>query len=74
MKYFRMSYEEIVFKRSYANLMLLNASIPTYIPKERNSVGNNNKKQNKQQHANNYFECMMGSNNNDKIVNGWHVL
>lgn len=28
MKYFRMSYEEVVFRRSYLNIMLLNASIP----------------------------------------------
>lgn len=72
MKYFRMSYEEIVFKRSYANLMLLNASIPTYIPKEESKVSNNF--QNKQRHANNYFESMMGSNGNDKIIDGWHVM
>ena len=30
MKYFRMSYEEVVFKRSYANIMLLNRSIPSF--------------------------------------------
>lgn len=30
MKYFRMSYEEVVFNRSYANIMLLNRSIPSY--------------------------------------------
>lgn len=30
MKYFRMSYEEIVFKRSYVNIMLLNKSIPNF--------------------------------------------
>ena len=30
MKYFRMSYEEIVFKRSYLNIILLNRSIPSY--------------------------------------------
>ena len=28
MKYFRMSYEEVVFSRSYINIMLLNKSIP----------------------------------------------
>lgn len=30
MKYFRMSYEEVVFKRSYANIILLNRSIPSF--------------------------------------------
>lgn len=28
MKYFRMSYEEVVFERSYINLILLNRAIP----------------------------------------------
>lgn len=30
MKYFRMSYEEVVFNRSYLNIMLLNRSIPSW--------------------------------------------
>lgn len=30
MKYFRMSYEEVVFKRSYINILLLNRSIPSF--------------------------------------------
>ena len=30
MKYFRMSYEEVVFRRSFINIMLLNRSIPSY--------------------------------------------
>lgn len=32
MKYFRMSYEEVVYKRSYINLILLNAAIPGVKP------------------------------------------
>lgn len=32
MKYFRMSYDEVVFKRSYLNLLLLNAAIPSIKP------------------------------------------
>ena len=36
MKYFRMSYEEIVFKRSYINIILLNRSIPSYKFKDDN--------------------------------------
>lgn len=34
MKYFRMSYDEVVFKRSYLNLILLNRAIPGYKPIE----------------------------------------
>lgn len=34
MKYFRMSYEEVVFNRSYINIMLLNRSIPSFKTKE----------------------------------------
>lgn len=30
MKYFRMSYEEVVYKRSFLTIMLLNRSIPTF--------------------------------------------
>ena len=30
MKYFRMSYEEVVFNRSYLNILLLNRSIPSF--------------------------------------------
>lgn len=30
MKYFRMSYKEVVEERSYINILLLNASIPQY--------------------------------------------
>lgn len=30
MKYFRMSYEEVVFRRSYINIMLLNKAIPSF--------------------------------------------
>lgn len=37
MKYFRMSYDEVVFKRSYLNLILLNAAIPSIKPLEEES-------------------------------------
>lgn len=30
MKYFRIPYDEILHKRSYMNILLLNASIPTH--------------------------------------------
>lgn len=40
MKYFRMSYEEVVFRRSYINVILLNRSIPSFkIDKEKDGVG-----------------------------------
>lgn len=29
-KYFRMSYEEVLYKRSYINIILLNRSIPSF--------------------------------------------
>lgn len=37
MKYFRMSYDEVVFKRSYLNLLLLNAAIPSIKPLDENN-------------------------------------
>ncbi len=43
MKYFRMSYEEVVFKRSYINIILLNRSIPSYnFDKEDNDIDDDN--------------------------------
>lgn len=40
MKYFRMSYEEVVFRRSFINIMLLNRSIPSFnIDKDEDSYG-----------------------------------
>ena len=48
MKYFRMTYDEVVFKRSYLNIMLLNRSIPTWEVKkddeEEETYKNANKK------------------------------
>lgn len=40
MKYFRMSYEEVVFNRSYINIMLLNRSIPSFKTKENDEEDN----------------------------------
>ena len=39
MKYFRMSYEEVVFRRSYINLMLLNRAIPGFKPLNSDETG-----------------------------------
>ena len=67
MKYFRMSYEEVVFNRSYLNIMLLNRSIPTWdIDKEENTDTGKNNNTNTQQpinksvHASDFFMDMMG--------------
>lgn len=67
MKYFRMSYEEVVFNRSYLNIMLLNRSIPTWDnDKGSNSVNTNtvnttNRQSiNKSVHASDFFMDLMG--------------
>lgn len=73
MKYFRMSYEEVVFRRSYINIMLLNRSIPSFKINDKddaNSIGKNtNKRKNnkakefhkvdKAMHANDFFMGLM---------------
>lgn len=43
MKYFRMSYEEVVFKRSYLNLILLNRAVPGYKPLDEKGKGKQSK-------------------------------
>lgn len=73
MKYFRMSYEEVVFNRSYINIILLNRSIPSFKTKDddggyhstRNRRNNNQPKRsfkaiNKPTSANDFFMAMMG--------------
>jgi len=73
MKYFRMSYEEVVFNRSYLTIMLLNRSIPSFkvSDKEKGEEGSRgkNNSQNKAQkeyhkvdkavHANDFFMDLM---------------
>lgn len=56
MKYYRMSYEEITNKRSYLNILLLNAAIPGSKPKEEEEDG---KAKPQQLHANEYFAQFM---------------
>lgn len=51
MKYYRMSYEDIVSKRSYLNIILLNAAIPGAKPKEGEET--------RKVHANEYFAQFM---------------
>lgn len=71
MKYFRMSYEEVVFRRSYINLMLLNRAIPGFKPLNSDGEGDddvvndniqNNKVKRKKagnMHANTFFQHFM---------------
>lgn len=71
MKYFRMSYEEVVFNRSYINIILLNRSIPSFKPKDDDSNFGKNRRNNNLSHksfkainkptsANDFFMAMMG--------------
>ena len=65
MKYFRMSYEEVVFNRSYLNIMLLNRSIPSWDNDETEISNNDNHNNNTYQsikkpvHASDFFMDMM---------------
>lgn len=64
MKYFRMSYEEVVFNRSYVNIMLLNRTIPSWNDKAEDvaahNINNNNQQIKKSVHASDFFMDMMG--------------
>lgn len=67
MKYFRMSYDEVVFKRSYINLLLLNAAIPGIKPfdENENDTSNTNTNENKNRpytlddNGNGFFTSLM---------------
>ena len=65
MKYFRMSYEEVVFKRSYINLILLNRAIPGIKPfneKDDDTFNNEyepSKVSKQSKHANDFFMNFM---------------
>lgn len=65
MKYFRMSYEEVVFKRSYLNLIMLNAAIPGHKPYNDKNQNKNDEieeddgEQSPEMHASNYFLNLM---------------
>lgn len=69
MNYFRMSYEEVVFNRSYINVILLNRSIPSWDnpDKKEDEAGDKKKKEeigtcksiNKSIHASDFFMDMM---------------
>ena len=49
MKYFRMSYEEVVFNRSFINIILLNRSIPSFSV-EKGDKGNNGHEEKRNAH------------------------
>lgn len=49
MKYFRMSYEEVVFNRSYLNIILLNRSIPSFSTNTKDEPRNDSRQQKKPQ-------------------------
>lgn len=57
MKYFRMDYEEIVKKRSYKNILLLNAAIPSYKSADKGKGGKEEKPE--PQHANDIFDSLL---------------
>lgn len=58
MKYFRMSFEEIMYRRSYKNLMLLNAAIPSlYDDEDEEGKGKGKRKEIK--HANQIFDNLL---------------
>lgn len=59
MKYFRMSYEEVIFQRSYLNLVLLNRAIPGIKPFDKDKKGKYSHKKPSRQHANDFFEQLM---------------
>lgn len=65
MKYFRMSYEEVVFKRSYLNLILLNRAIPGIKPFDKGDGDGMPAREKitrhklKTMHANSFFEQFM---------------
>lgn len=58
MKYFRMSYEEVVFRRSYLNIMLLNKSIPSF-KSDTDKNGKPREKKQKFKHENDFFMQFM---------------
>lgn len=55
MKYFRMSYEEVVFRRSYINLILLNAAIPGIKPLDEEENETENQHNSQQKASKNYI-------------------
>lgn len=55
MKYFRMSYEEVVFRRSYINLILLNAAIPGIKPLDEEENETENQHNSQQKPSKNYI-------------------
>ena len=59
MKYFRMSYEEVVFNRSYINIILLNRSIPSFDLDKDKSEGGEVTRNSNFKHETELFESLM---------------
>lgn len=58
MKYYRMSFKEVTSKRSYINIILLNAAIPGSKPRNEKTVDPSRIPE-KKIHANEYFAQFM---------------
>lgn len=56
MKYFRMSYEEVVFRRSYLNIVLLNRSIPSFGTDSKDDTFKSSRKQKNRQPSKKFTE------------------
>jgi hypothetical protein len=61
MKYFRMSYEEVVFNRSYLTIMLLNRSIPSFKTDNKDNTSGCNRRRNNSNKSNRQFHKVNGS-------------
>ena len=60
MKYYRMSFDEVVSKRAYLNIILLNAAIPGTKPVESKDGENDvSRSPEKKIHANTFFSQFM---------------
>lgn len=59
MKYFRMDYEEILNRRSYKNIVLLNASIPSYDTDKGEREEEERKEKFVPRHANEIFDQLL---------------
>ena len=59
MKYFRMSYDEVLYKRSYLNLVLLNRAIPGIKPFDEEDDESEEDDEREKIHANSFFESLM---------------
>ncbi len=59
MKYYRMSYDEVVNRRSYTNIILLNSAIPSYGGGKDKKGDGKGEKPKEVRHANQIFDQLM---------------